>query len=242
MAVTLEARIKALEDELGKLKENVKVREKQLQTLHDIEEIKRLQCAYGYYLERWMSQEIIDCFSNSPEASGTFVEGTYQGPEGIRRYFGRAQDSAPEFLHQVMQVSPVITVDADGLRAKGRWYGYGSVAFRPLNGAINPMIMSVVYEMEYIKEDGVWKILKLALLMHYAYNIRRMLGMADKDEPRAPAGSMELHPDVWAEYDTGYPSGHIYPFHFVHPVTGKPTSEAVRNAKLKLKPSSFKPG
>ncbi len=234
MSDALETKVKKLEEELSDLK-------KQLQILHDIEEIKRLQCAYGYYLERWMSEEIIDCFSDSPEVSGTFVEGTYKGPEGIRAYFGKSGEQPPEFLHQVMQVSPVITVDPNGQRAKGRWYGYGSVAFRPLNGQIDPMIMSVVYEMEYIKEGGVWKILKLALQMHYAYNTRRILGMAGDDEPAAPGGTMELHPDVWAEYDYGYPSGYIYPFHFVHPVTGKPTSEAKRNAKLKLKPSHFKP-
>ena len=46
--------------------------------------------------------------------------------------------------------------------------------------------------------------------------------------------------DEWAEYDTQYPSGYIYPFHYMHPVTRKPTSEARRNAKLKLKPSPFK--
>lgn len=233
MSEPLETKVKSLENEVTDLKN-------QLQVLRDIEDIKRLQCAYGYYLERWMGEEIIDCFSKSPEVSGTFVEGTYNGPEGIRAYFGKTREQPPEFLHQVMQVSPVITVDPYGLRAKGRWYGYGSVAFRPLNGQIDPMIMSVVYEMEYIKEDGVWKILKLALQMHYAYNTRRMLGMAGGEEPAAPE-NVELHPDEWAEFDYGYPSGYIYPFHFVHPVTGKPTSEATRNAKLNLKPSSFKP-
>jgi hypothetical protein len=30
--------------------------------------------------------------------------------------------------------------------------------------------------------------------------------------------------------------------HFKHPVTGKETSEAKRNATLKLKPSQYKPG
>ncbi|UCC16486.1 MAG: nuclear transport factor 2 family protein [Dehalococcoidales bacterium] len=234
MSDALETKVKSLENEVADLKN-------QLQVLNDIEDIKRLQCAYGYYLERWMGEEIINCFSASPEVSGTFVEGTYNGPEGIRAYFGKTREQPPEFLHQVMQVSPVITVDPYGLRAKGRWYGYGSVAFRPLNGQIDPTIMSVVYEMEYIKEDGVWKILKLALQMHYAYNTRRMLGMAGEEEPAAPE-NVELHPDEWAEFDYGYPSGYIYPFHFVHPVTGKPTSEATRNSRLNLRPNPFSPG
>lgn len=233
MANALDIRVKALENEIAGLK-------KQLQTLQDIEDIKRLQCAYGYYLERWMGEEIIDCFSTNPEVSGTFVEGTYKGPEGIRAYFGKNREQPPEFLHQVMQVSPVITVDDDGLRAKGRWYGYGTIAFRPVEGNIDPNMMSVVYEMEYIKEDGVWKILKLALQLHYSYNMRRILGM-DKGERTVPAGTMDLHPDEWAEYNTSYPSGYIYPFHFLHPVTGKPTSEARRNSNLELKPSPFKP-
>jgi hypothetical protein len=234
MSDGLEMKVSALQNEVINLKQ-------QLQVLQDIEDIKRLQCAYGYYLERWMSEEIIDCFSNSPEVSGTFVEGTYKGPEGIRAYFGKSREQPPEFLHQVMQVSPVITVDPYGLRAKGRWYGYGTVAFRPVNNTIDPNIMSVVYEMEYIKEDGVWKILKLALQLHYSYNMRRMLGMTGEDEPAAPEGSLELHPDEWAEFNTSYPSGYIYPIHFVHPVTGKPTSEAKSNARLKLKPNPFKP-
>ena len=234
MSDTVETKVKALEEEVVNLR-------KQLKVLQDVEDIKRLQCAYGYYLERWMSEEIIDCFSSSPEVSGTFVEGTYKGPEGIRKYFRKTREQPPEFLHQVMQVSPVITVDPDGLRAKGRWYGYGTVAFRPVNKAIDPNIMSVVYEMEYIKEDGVWKILKLALQLHYSYNMRRMLGMTSEDESAAPEGSLELHPDEWAKYNTSYPSGYIYPIHFVHPVTGKPTSEARRNAKLSLKPNPFKP-
>jgi hypothetical protein len=231
---TLEEKVKTLVNELSILK-------KQLRVLQDIEDIKRLQCAYGYYLERWMSEEIIDCFSNNSEVSGTFVEGTYNGPEGIRAYFGKSREQPPEFLHQVMQVSPVITIDPDGLRAKSRWYGYGTVAFRPVNNTIDPNIMSVVYEMEYIKEDGVWKILKLALQLHYSYNLRRMLGMAGEDEPAAREGSLELHPDEWAEFNTSYPSGYIYPLHFVHPVTGKPTSDLKRNAKLNLKPNPFKP-
>ncbi len=238
---SLETRLNILGSEVSDLKKQIKEKDRQLQILHDIEDIKRLQCAYGYYLEHWMSEEIIDCFSTSPEVSGTFVEGTYNGPEGIRRYFGRNRETSPEFLHQVMQVSPVITVDPDGMRAKGRWYGFGAVAFRPVNGVIDPSYMSVVYEMEYIKEDGVWKILKLALLLHYTYSPGRSGSRQEESAPGTRAPSLDLHPDIWAEYDTSYPSGYIYPFHFKHPVTGKQTSEAKLNATLILKPNRFRP-
>ena len=231
---TLETRIKALEAKVKTLKKQVKARDKQLQTLQDIEDIKRLQCAYGYYLEHWMSDEIIDCFSSSPEVSGTFVEGTYKGPEGIRRYFGHGRVIPPEFLHLVMQVSPVITVNEDGKTAHGRWYGYGTILSR-ITTPLDPTYMMVIYEMDYIKEDGVWKILHLRLNMHYAYSS----GINPPPED-APRERIRLSPDVWAEYDTQYPSGYIYPFHYKHPVTGKETSEAKRNALLKLKPNIFK--
>ncbi len=147
----LEARINAMESEIKTLKRQVKAKEKQIQKLEDIEAIKRLQCAYGYYLEHWMGDEIIDCFAkDNPEVSGTFVEGTYKGPEGIRRYFGRMKEVPPEFLHMVMQVSPVITVAEDGKTAHGRWYGYGGILSRATQ-PLDPAIMAVIYEMDYIK-------------------------------------------------------------------------------------------
>jgi hypothetical protein len=232
---TLEARLNTLEDQVKKLKKQVKDKDHQLQTLQDIEDIKRLQCAYGYYLEHWMGQEIIDCFANNMEVCGTFVEGTYKGSEGIRRYFGRAKEISPEMHHMVMQVSPVITVSPDGKRAAGRWYGYGTVMMKATK-PLNPMYMHVIYEMEYIKENGIWKILKLQLCMNYAY--------AQREAPSTTAATqnIKLDPDIFAEFETGYPSGYIYPMHFKHPVTGKETSEAKRNATLKLTPSRYKPG
>jgi hypothetical protein len=232
---SMETRLSSLEDEVRSLKKQDKARDKRIQTLQDIEDIKRLQCAYGYYLERWMSDEIIDCFSDSPEVSGTFVEGTYKGPEGIRRYFGQGRVMPPEFLHLVMQVSPVITVAKDGRRAQGRWYGYGTILSRSTT-PLDPTYMMVIYEMDYIKERGVWKILHLRLNMHYAYTSGR------NPPPQPVSGErIRLSPDEWAEYDTRYPSGYIYPFHYKHPVTGKETSEGRRNAALKLNPGIFKP-
>jgi hypothetical protein len=224
--------VKSLAEELAK-------RDRRIQELEDIEAIKRLQCAYGYYLEHWMGPEIVDCFSRSPEAEATFVEGTYKGQEGIRRYFNKGVEMPPTFLHMVLQVSPVITLEPDGIHAHGRWWGYGTILSR-LTEPLDPSFMSVVYEMDYIKEDGIWKILVFRLMMTYAYNygLGKPVGEV---VPETQPENIQLSPDVWAEFDTQYPSGYIYPMHFVHPVTGKPTTEAIRNARLKLKPSPFLP-
>lgn len=48
--------------------------------------------------------------------------------------------------------------------------------------------------------------------------------------PRAPMPVPDVEIDP---ADLRYVSGYIFPFHFQHPVTGKPTTEAARNARLK---------
>jgi hypothetical protein len=245
MEQSLETRLSTLEKAVNSLQKQLEEKERRIRDLEDIEAIKRLQCAYGYYLEHWMSEEIIDLFADRPETSATFVEGTYLGLEGVRRYFGKMKVAPPAFLHQVMQVSPVVTLGGDGVTAKGRWYGYGAIGSKPADGKFDPMYMCVIYEMDYIKEDGVWKILKLAFQMHYAYKTPLPPGYTppapSAEPPRAEMSDMKLSPDIWADFDTQYPSGYIYPMHFAHPVTGKETSENAVNATLKLEPSPFKP-
>jgi hypothetical protein len=168
MEQSFETRLKSLEASVGSLQKQLEEKDRQIQDLLDIEAIKTLQNAYGYYLEHWMSDEIIDLFADRPDVSATYVEGTYLGLEGVRRYFGKMKVAPPEFLHMVMQVSPVITLGGDRTTAKGRWYGYGTICAAPAGDAPDPIYMSVTYEMEYIKENGVWKILKLAFQMNYA--------------------------------------------------------------------------
>ncbi len=53
---SLEATVKSLQDQVKNLEYRVRQQEKEITTLRDIEEIKTLQKAYGYYLEHWMPQ------------------------------------------------------------------------------------------------------------------------------------------------------------------------------------------
>jgi hypothetical protein len=49
----------------------------------------------------------------------------------------------------------------------------------------------------------------------------------------APGGPKMVPDMTMDKNDLRYVTGYIFPFHFKHPVTGKATSEAALNARLK---------
>lgn len=220
---------------MAELEEQVKMLGKKVQTLEDIEAIKKLQRAYGFYLEHWMAEDLADLFSDSPEAQLRIAAGEFTGKAAIRRFFRHGKENTelpkadnPEFLHQVMQLSGVVDVEPDGKRAKGRWYGFGANAFRVEKG-VAPGWMNGVYEVEYIKENGIWKLLKVRWCM--TFHAPWMLSFVDEkkrvdvrmDRPHEKAGAMGLRPTGEHEH-TLYPSGFVCPFHFENPVSGRKTA------------------
>jgi len=238
----MEARINALE-------EQVKTQEKKINLLDDIEAIKRLQKAYNYYVEHMLGDAIIDCFSDSPEVMLDWLEGKWVGKEGVRKYFGRiASGEGPSgFSHQLMPSGGIITVDPNGKRAKGRWYGFGGIFWSDRGKVNGGSLTSGIYEMGYIKEDRIWKILSILWVIPYGVRIpegwampehiggRFVKGQGSVPQNQGPQNRAPMPvPDIELDpNDLRYVSGYIFPFHFNHPVTGKPTNEAVRNAKLK---------
>ena len=237
----MEARIKALEEKL-------EAQEKKVTLLEDIETIKRLQKAYNYYVEHMLGDAIIDCFSDSKDVVLKWLEGTWLGKEGVRKYFARvASGEGPAgFSHQLIPSAGLITVDPDGKQAKGRWYVIGGVFISDKGEVKGGSIVNGIYEMGYIKEEGIWKILSIHWVIPWGVripegwnmpeNLGRMLvkgrGAAPQNEGDGPRPPMPV-PDIPVDpEDLRYVSGYIFPFHFKHPVTGKPTNEGVRNARL----------
>ncbi|MBN2241032.1 MAG: nuclear transport factor 2 family protein [Dehalococcoidales bacterium] len=214
------------------LEAKVEMLENRLRELEDIDKIKKLQRAYGFYLEHWMAEDIIDLFSDSTEACLSVAAGEYKGKESIRRFFRHGNEDTPlersddnEFLHQVMQLSGVVDVAPDGKTAKGRWYGFGANAFTSPEG-INPGWMDGIYEVRYIKEHGTWKLLKVRWCMtfHAPWGMSFVDEKKRKDEriDRPYERSENLRPTDAPE-ETLYPSGFIVPFHFKNPVSGRET-------------------
>jgi hypothetical protein len=246
----LETRLKDLENELAafekiktqvtRLKGQLKRQRVQIQGFRDIEEIERLQKAFGYYLELWMSEEVIDCFADGEGVELKLYEGTWLGKEGVSRYFTRSEKADPESLHQVMQLSGIVTLDSGGKTARGRWYSFGAVA-APIGGGIRQFYMNGIYECTYLKQDNKWKIQKL----HYSlsYSATPGGGWVSPERVAAVDPHAQMNPPRFdqppADFDTKYPSGYIFPFHFVHPVTGQKTTEDSRNTGLKLRPNRF---
>jgi hypothetical protein len=225
------------------LEAKVKILENQIRALQDTQEIEKLQRIYGYYLEHWMVPEILGLFSESPDVALEWPEGTYLGQDGVRRYFEGDgtwnKKGDPEFLHQLMQVSPVIDIDQAGDTAKGRWYSFGGVA-KPLGGGVKQGFMSGTYENEYIKEGGKWKIKRIKWMLNFwatpaeGWVKQERVAAIDPD-----AKLTDPIPDIPpSDFDTSYPSGYIFPFHYKHPITGKKTSEEQRNATLRARKSN----
>jgi hypothetical protein len=220
--------------ELDELEARLGALENEVRTLKDIEAIKKLQMCYGYYVEHMMYQEIVDCFSDSPDVTLNWLEGQYLGKEGVKKYFEFIRGAPQEFHHQVMQIAGVVNVEPDGKTAKGRWYAFGGI-FLPRDDGVRRSFVSGIYENEYIKEDGIWKILKIKWVIPYAVRIADGWAMPEqvnapylRGEFRGPAPDIPIDKD-----DLRYVSGYIFPFHYKHPVTGKETSEAIRNSQLK---------
>jgi hypothetical protein len=214
------------------LEVKVKALENKLRTLEDLEAIKKLQRAYGFYLEHWMAEDLIDLFAEGPDTELLVAAGHYKGKESIRDFFHHGRKSVEmkysengEFLHQVMQLSGVVDINPEGRMAKGRWYGFGANAF-PEPGGVNPGWMNGVYENEYVKQGGNWKIKKIhwCMTFHCPYTVgwvepsKRVDAKMDRPYQR----NSQLKPEGSPE-ETLYPSGFICPFHFKNPVSGRKT-------------------
>jgi len=199
--------------------------EVRLRTLEDIEEINKLQRAYGYYLEHWQTDEIIGLFSQSPDASVEVSnQGQYKGMEGIRKFFSypdhfvtRSAKPPPEFLHLMLPVSGIVDVDPGGKTAKGRWYGFSCCAI-PTDGKVQALLGSGIWENEYVKEDGKWKFKKL--FWNRIFSTPYEDGWVKTPDWKRLIPRDRPAPGPNTRFAT-YPSGYIFPYHYKNPVTGK---------------------
>src|ERR1700761_6274659 len=98
--------------------------EARVTALQDINDIKRLQRAYGYYLDAGQWDQVAQLFSRDATLE-IGLDGVYRGQARVRDYFraigGGHLGLAPGQVNQYLQLMPVINLAPDGLSAKGTW-------------------------------------------------------------------------------------------------------------------------
>jgi len=197
--------------------------EQRLRALEDREAIENLISIYGYYLDKALWDQVADLFTEDGEIEIS-RRGVYQGKARIRASLDlfTAQGLTEGSLRNHIQVQPVIHIAEDGLHAWSRHRAISQLG--SYNGAA--FLSGGLYENEYVKEDGIWKIKRdqvyTIFFTTYADGLFEGLGPAAAVSPDLPP---DLPPSV--EY-AALPEVFIPAFHYRHPVTGHPIPSSDR--------------
>jgi hypothetical protein len=189
---------------------------RKVERMHDANAIENLQRAYGFFVDKCLWKEASELFADDGtlEIGG---RGVFVGKPRILEYL---KYLAPEGMKQGLlmnhlQLQPIVHVGADGSTAKGRWRFLAEVG----EWQKSQMWGAGVYENEYVKQNGVWKIRTLHAYFRMYTPYAEGWGKTAMPNTRP---EKDLPPDrpPTLVYDT-YPGTFVPPFHYRHPVTGK---------------------
>jgi hypothetical protein len=144
-----------------------------VQHLEDMMQIQNLQSKYAHFLFTQRFERIVDeCFARQrADVSVEFSDsGVYRGLQSIRALYDAfaVAREIPGFFILHMAVNPYITVAPDGLSARSHWLSPGATGSNTSASWVwGP------YYVDYVKEDGEWRILhsNLAPLFRNRYEL-----------------------------------------------------------------------
>ncbi len=187
--------------------------------LQDKDEIQELQFAYGFFLDNRMFREIADLFATN----GAWIEiggrGRYFGQERIHRFLlevlgeGRWGLLKDEVINHVQQ-QMIITVASNRRRAQAR--ARAEVQGNSPPGTPTFLLADGIYENEYIREKGKWKILSIRVTMTFYAALERQRVSFQT----APV-SASFPPDAPSQPVARGLGRQFNAFHFKHPITGE---------------------
>src|SRR5579884_3000711 len=158
-------------DEVRALRAEVDRLSRTVGMIEDAQAVRRVQFAYGYFMDKGLYQEVVDLFADDGEVR--FMGGIFRGKDrGVRRlYIDRFRSTFTHgrngpvygFLLDHLQLQDIVDVAADGLTARGRFRCLlqgGSHTSKADRIAALPQQWweAGVYENEYVKDHGVWKL------------------------------------------------------------------------------------
>lgn len=202
-----EARLAALEAEVATLRA-------QAGHADDYIDIINLQAIYGYYVDKSQWDQAADLFAKDAtlEIAG---RGLFAGQDRIRQYLHELGPLQYGRLFNHMQLQPVVHVADDGNSARARWRSFMQVG----NLGKEARWGDAVYENEYVKQDGIWRISKLHSFITFYVEYEKGW---NKGAVALPKHLETLAPDADSTVKYGaYPEVFIPPYHYTNPVTGK---------------------
>ena len=201
----------------------------QVDRLESVRAIKKLQRAFGYYMDRGLWDEAADLFA----AGGTVEignDGVYVGRARIHDYLQRLGGGQPGLaygqLNEWLQLQPVVTLAPGGDAATARWRDLGMLGHFKQDAAWRDGI----YENSYVREGGVWKIRALHLFINFTAPFERgwaRLKPGEQDGPSQAAQAMPPDRPPTAR-TAAFPAAQLPPFSYPNPVTGKRPAAAAR--------------
>ena len=185
--------------------------------------VKKLQRAFGYYVDRGLWGEAADLFTSD----GTIeigADGVYVGNERIREYLRRLHGGREGLvygqLNEWVTLQPAITVAADGNSATARWRDLGMTGQYKKHAEWTDGI----YENTYVREGGVWKIKSLRLYVNFVAPYERGWARLAPGEGLVQSEASKTFPP---DRPPGaalppFPEPQVPPFQAPNPVTGRP--------------------
>ena len=229
--------------ELSLLRERLADLEHEVGRLRDESEIRKVQYSYGYFIDKSQYNECVDLFAEDGEV--WFLGGIYKGKAGVRRlYIERFQTNFTDghngprygWLLDHPQLQMVIDVAPDRKSAKVRGRSTMQAGLHETaKGQQRAWWEGGIYENDYVREDGIWKIkaLRYFPFWHGSFDegwaktpidFIPMAKTLYPEDPLGPDALIDPAPRLW-------PATDIVPFHYPHPVTGKPIEVDNRRAR-----------
>lgn len=208
--------VKRADDRVGRLEALADSKELQLARAHSVRAIENLHGIYGYYIDKGQWKQAAALFArNGTYESGQ--SGVYVGTASIERGLSLMGPPGLEAgqLNNYVMVQPIISVDAQNRTAKARWRN-DVLLSRAGQGRWG----GGIYENEYVNDNGTWKISKLHY--HVTFWGEYEQGWGARPIPMDPPSTTNPPDRPPTVVYQSLPKLQVVPFHFNHPVTGRP--------------------
>ena len=194
-----------------------------VEKLEGIRAVKKLQRAFGFYVDRGLWSEAADLFADD----GTIeigLDGVYVGRDRIEEYLRRLHGGQEGLiygqLNEWITLQPAISVADDGRSAIARWRDQGMLGQHKQHAEWRDGIYENAYEKG---ADGIWRIKSLHLYVNYVAPFEKGWARLKPGEGLAQSEtSRSFPPDRGPTHQyRPFPDVQNPPFQAPNPVTGR---------------------